>query len=341
ILAMCSTKYENEKQYFTELLSELVEENERFREYCRGQGIELPKPDGEPELSARHRFKRYVADVAESLPEQQGSYSLLIAPDEIADEVAFAESMEYLAELTRSPRVKFVVFDRLDKPMLAGLPQRSKQVRSQRFHLPPEEIERRVKEGLSGGGLSEVERRQYAAMAASFAFAHHRHEEADKLYRDALKLAQQGGSAADQATVQYNLANNLLAQGRFEEAEATYNASAQLCLANQLNPLLAMVLSNMAIALQRQGRIDQALESFQIARRTFAALDNPAGEAYVLDSQAQTLAAAGRGDDAVRSWNEALAKYDAVKNPTMTDVREGGRADILAKLDRFKAAASG
>ena len=78
-------------------------------------------------------------------------------------------------------------------------------------------------------------------MAAAFAFAHHRHAEADPLYRDALKLAQQGGTAAEQATVQYNLANNLLAQGKFEEAEATYNASAQLCLENQLNPLLAMV----------------------------------------------------------------------------------------------------
>jgi len=337
ILAMCATKYENERQFFTELLSELVEENERFREYCRGQGIELPRPDREPELSARHRFKRYVADVAESLPEQQGSYALLIVPDEIADEAAFVQSMEYLAELTRSSRVKYVVFDRLEKPMLAELPQRSKQVRSQRFHLPPEEIERRVKEDLAGGGLGEAERRQYAAMAAAFAFAYHRHDEADKLYRDALKLAQQGGSAADQATVQYNLANNLLAQGRFEEAEATYNASAQLCLANQLNPLLAMVLSNMAIALQRQGRIEQAVESFQVAQRTFAALDNPAGEAYVLDSQAQSLAAAGRGEAALQSWQEALARYDSIRNPALADAREGGRADILAKIERFRA----
>jgi len=337
ILAVCVTKYESETQYFTELLKEVVGQNEQFRDYCKSQGIELPRPDSEPQLSARHRFKRYVADVAEALPEVQGSYVLLLVPDEIGDEQAFAVSMEYLAELTRSTRVKYVVFDRLDSPLLKELPERSKQVRRQRFHLPPDVIEQRVKADLVGGGLSEAERRQYAAMAAAFAFAHHRHAEADPLYRDALKLAQQGGTAAEQATVQYNLANNLLAQGKFEEAEATYNASAQLCLENQLNPLLAMVLSNMAIALQRQGRVDQAIESFQVARRTFAALDNPCGEAYVLDSQAQSLAAAGRGEDALQSWNEALARYDSIRNPAMADAREGGRADILEKIERFRA----
>jgi hypothetical protein len=53
---------------------------------------------------------------------------------------------------------------------------------------------------------------------------------------------------------------------------------------------------------------------------------------------ARTHEAGGKFEEAGTAWREALAVYDSMSSETFAEAREGGRADILAKLERLAAA---
>ena len=113
ILVPARTPYDNTPRYFKELLDEVVRQNEMYREELATLNITLPRPDDRAELTPPHRFKRYVADVADCLPNSIGSYVVVINPDEVRDEPGFKNDMVYLAKQTRSVQVLVVFRSRL------------------------------------------------------------------------------------------------------------------------------------------------------------------------------------------------------------------------------------
>ena len=160
VMLVIDADFEDTDQYFRAALADIQAQNEAFRDSLAEIGVELPTADDSPQLSPRHRFKRYVADVAESLPESVGAYVVILDAAEIRDDQPFKEAMEYLGHLTRGQRAKYLVLDRLANPILHDLPQRTARGVIQTFHLPPEEIEERVKQDLQQGKLNPDQQRQ-------------------------------------------------------------------------------------------------------------------------------------------------------------------------------------
>ena len=98
-----------------------------------------------------------------------------------------------------------------------------------------------------------------------------------------------------------------------------------------------MTYANLGVALHRLGRFDEAFGALRVASNYFRAQGNRPGEAFVCDNLATMHLELGRREDAVRVWRYALGLYDGITNPALADVREGGRADLVAKLKRAGA----
>ena len=98
-----------------------------------------------------------------------------------------------------------------------------------------------------------------------------------------------------------------------------------------------MPYTNLGIALHRLGRFDEAFGALRVASNFFRAQGNRPGEAFVCDNLAAMHLELGRREDARRVWRYALGLYDGITNPALADVRDSGRADIVAKLERAGA----
>ena len=336
VLVVVTSPFHNLDQYFRDLLKELVELNELYREELSQRLVQLPQAVVESkECPPIDCFLRYVSEVADSLPDNFGAFALILDPEVIDDEPGFSQAMERLAKETKSPWAKYLFLDRRRDPILADLPQATNKAANQVFYLSPLQIESKVKADLASGTLSGKEKLQYAAMTGAFAFAHRKYDQAEQIQLEVLKNAEADGEPADVASAHYNLGNTHLANKQFAQAEDNFNRAAAVCLEHGINPLLGMVLVNLGVAVHRLGRIEQSLESFDVARRTFKAMNNVPGEAYVLDCKAAVFALEKRNDEAEATWRSALALYDGITNPDFKEARDGGRRDIVDKLIRF------
>lgn len=329
-------------RYFREVLDEQVGRNEDWRDELKQSGVDLapppPSPDraeeSDPDAMAR-RLAGYVSAVADCLPDQIGSLVLLLDPASVEDEARLAAGVKQLVAETTSDWAKFILLAAKQSRLLEGIEQASDACIAQDFYMDPEDIEERVLSDLAGDRLTPDERRQYTMMAASFAFADKRYDEAERFHLEALRLSGEAEKPVEQANCLYNLGNTYLEQGRFPEAQDRYVQSFKICLEQKCQPLLAMVLTNLGVALHREGRVDEALGSFDAAQATNKALNNPPGEAYVLDCKAKTLALEKRNGEAEEAWIAALELYRGITAPALADVRRAGLTDICDKLERF------
>jgi tetratricopeptide (TPR) repeat protein len=328
--------YDNHPQFFGDLLQELVEQNENHRDELAGLDIELPRPEDVSEDDPAYEvFNRYVSEVADCLPNTVGSYVVVLDPDEIKHAEGFRNAVEFLAENTTSEWVKYVLFDSRTDPILDELHEQCDRVLLQVFHLPPEEIELRVKEDLASGKLDPKETRMYTAMVGAFAFANKDYQQALKVQQDVLQMSRDDDVPAEEAQALYNLGNTYLSDGKLEQAEEALAQAALIASDEKMDALAAMAMTNLAVALQRQGRIDESLQAFDAAHSTFAALNHRPGEIHVLDNKAAALALEGRHEEAEAAWREALALCDSITAPHFQKLRESASQDILAKLKRF------
>jgi tetratricopeptide (TPR) repeat protein len=136
----------------------------------------------------------------------------------------------------------------------------------------------------------------------------------------------------------YNLGNTLIAAERPEEAVEVLAHAADGCCHHELDQLAPLVYTNLGIALHRAGAIDLAYRSLKVARDMFQAQGSLPSEAHVCDCLATIYFERGRRAEAERAWRYAVELYDRITNPALQDVRQGGRADILLKLDRLARA---
>jgi tetratricopeptide (TPR) repeat protein len=209
----------------------------------------------------------------------------------------------------------------------------------QTFHIAPEEIESQAKADLTRDNLDPAERRQYLALLGGFAYARRQYDDAQKHQQEWLDAVGPDGAPSETANACYNLGNTQLARKDYEAAEATYGKALDLALDHNLGALAPMVLTNLGVTLYRQNRLEHALDAFTVARQTCQAQGLRPAEAHVLDCLARTHEAGGKLEEAGAAWNEALAVYDSMTSETFAQVRDGGRADIIEKLERLSAAA--
>lgn len=337
-LMLCSeVPFDNPRQFFEALLRELAEELARWEAPLKAAGFVFqPNTEELKGLPPDKRFVAYGAALADSLPDSFGSVVLILAPDRVADAAGYQRAVEFPAVNTPSPWMKFLVVDERQDPVLAKIDENNPNIWAQTFHIAPEEIESQAKADLARGtGLSPLEQRQYTGLLAGFAFARREYERALQLQQQWLDMLGPDSTPAEAANAHYNLGNTHLARKDHQAAEAAFGKALEIALENQLNALVPMALTNLGVTLYRLGRPQQALESFRIARDTCKAQGLRPTEAHVLDCLAKTYEADNKPDEAERCWRQALAVYDGMTSETYADARQGGRADILEKLDRL------
>jgi tetratricopeptide (TPR) repeat protein len=173
------------------------------------------------------------------------------------------------------------------------------------------------------------------ALAGGFATSNKDIEQAETLLRRQLARAEQQGVPADMALSRYALGNALLAAGQIEDAADAFQQTCETCSMHALHEMSPMAYTNLGIALHRLGQADQAFDALKVANTFFRAQGNRPGEAFTCDNLARIHEEQGQHDKAERVWRYALKLYDGISNPQMQDVREGGRKDILEKLERL------
>ena len=174
-------------------------------------------------------------------------------------------------------------------------------------------------------------------MAAAAAFANKDYPKALALQQGLLNDALAVGTPAEQAMAAYGLGNTLLAAGQAEAAAETFMQACQLCSEHGLNELAPMAYTNLGVSLHRLGAFDQAFAALRVASTFYRAQGNLPGEAFVCDNLALIYQELGRTADAEKVWRYALGRYESITNPAMAEVREAGKADVLAKLERLGA----
>jgi tetratricopeptide (TPR) repeat protein len=295
-------------------------------------GITPNSPAKDPSARGPWPFLLRAEQIADKLPDTCGSLVLLIDPQRVDDAAGFARSIEFLADNVRSRWLKFVVLDERLAPLLADLAAEHQRIGRQTFWCSPQELERRLNDKLA---VQPPDGRRVAAMAAAVASANKDHAKAVALQQGVLDEAVSKGSPAEQAMAAYGLGNTLLAAGQLEGAADGLLQACQLCSEHELNHLAPMAYTNLGIALHRLGEFDHAFAALRVGSTFYRAQGNLPGEAFVCDNLALIYQELGRPEDAARVWTYALGRYDSITNPMMADVREAGRADIVAKLERL------
>jgi tetratricopeptide (TPR) repeat protein len=325
-------------QWFTDLQNALEAEIDREAAALAAEGFDVTCRGKDPDQRGPWPFMVRAEQFADSLPDSVGSLAFLIEPEQVDDAAGFVRSIGFLAEKVRCHWLKFIVLDPRLAPRLTGLASHD-GVELQTFWCSPQELQTRLDAMLAvHGDSASPEARRVRSMAAAAAFANKNYAKALALQQGLLADARAGGTPADQAMAAYGLGNTLLAAGEAEAAAQALVQACQLCSEHGLNELAPMAYTNLGVSLHRLGDFDQAFAALRVGSTFYRAQGNLPGEAFVCDNLALIYQELDRPAEAEKVLRYVLGRYDSITNPAMADVREAGRADVLAKLERLGAA---
>lgn len=335
IMIGADTKFHHDHQYFTDLCAVLEAEQEQHQAALASVGIQpLTFKPGHEQRPPGERFLSLISALAERMPSGVRSVVMILDPAEVTDAEGYLQTISWLTEHAPARRVKFLVIDNALAPRLGRLGELNERAKLQPFNFSPPDIEAQIRADLANPArLSPLERQQYPALLAGFAFANKDYDEALKLHESCL-AAMADKTSLEAANALYNLGNTHLAKGDPAAAGESYASAVELCLDKKLDNLLALVLPNLGIALHRQGKADEAIQSFQLALALCRTQQQRVLEANVLDTMAKVYQAEKKYPDAERCLLEALALYDGITSEFFVDVRKAGREDLLAKLEQ-------
>lgn len=320
--------------YFSQVREELEKELLEYEQEYQQAGVVIPPRKPEKGTFAE-KLARRIDAVTAAFPEESGSMVLILDPGEIPDPAGFAQGLKALVAAAKHDKTKFLLLDVGSAPEIEKLREAGDAFTGQDFQLNPVAIEKQVKADLASGKLSDGEKRQYTAMAGSFAFANRNLDEATKHQTEAVKLAEKNGEPADVAVALYNLGNTHLKAQRLPEAEKTFERAAEMALEADRKSLLGMTLLNLGVTFSRQGRLEDAVQTLDVGRQAFAAESQLPGEIHALDTKAATLFEAKKNPEAEAAWREALLLVLDMKNPNVANLKTSIRDDLFDKLERF------
>ncbi len=331
-MIFCDAPFESDPQYSEQCLQWVVESNEDARQELAEHDVHLPPP---PRQRNQAAFAEYLCATRAALPEGVGGYTVVLAPERVADDQAFAAWVEGVARRTTAPGAKLLVLDASEVARLQGVEDRSQRACRLEINFGAEGVEAKLRKDLAGDQLSPEERGQYLALASAYDAARQSFPEAIAGLQEALPLLAEHGQPAEYANALYSLGTAHIRAKQATEAEAALAQAAQVCLENALSPLLALVLTNLGVALQALDRIEEAVESFNAAVATFEGLGHLPGKALSLDAKAATLAAAEQNAQAEQAWLDALATYDEVTSEQFAAQRQAACKELRSKLKAF------
>ena len=332
----------NPVEWFSELQDSLEAQCTAYAADLTAAGIDAINPAKDPSARGPWPFLLRAEQLADALPDYCGALVFVLDFEQVDDQPGFVRSIEFLADNVRSPWLKFVVLDDRLAPRCADASSSNKRVSSQTFWCSPQELERRLEAMLSiQQFMAAADRRRTLAMAAAVASANKNHAKAIALQQQQLQDAKATGGPIEQALAAYGLGNVQLAAGEAETAVETLLFACQMCSEHHLAELAPMAYTNLGIALHRLGQFEQAFAALRVGSTFYRAQGNLPGEAFVCDNLALIHEELDRPEAAAKVWRYALGRYDSITNPDMADVREAGRADILAKLARIEHPLSG
>lgn len=339
--------FDDYHSFFESVVAVIAAEVARAAADLDDLGLVIPPPpvldpaiDDGPTIWAR-AVARYGSAVAEALGDEAGSLVLLLEPASVSDRRAWGWAIGALAWYGTSDWFKLIVIDDSEEPVVPLDGGVADRVVRTAFAVSPAEIEAQLVADLASGTLTPAESRQYRLLAGAFATSAGRFDEAEGHLRASIEAAGEAQAPLDRANGLYNLGNVYLRTRRFDEAATVLVEAASLGLDEGPSALGAMALTNLAIALHRQSRTSEAHESFAAARDLFRTLGHVPGEAHVLDCTARMRRVEGDEAGARRDWTEADGLYASITASHLSEVREGGRAEIRARLHELDAAAAG
>lgn len=337
VLIPSDAAFRSPRQFFASLMADVLASYEASAEELLEAGVYEPfGPNDLTHDPPEKRVTLYLSALAESLPDHIGSVVVVLAPQEVTNPEGYREALGWLADNTWSQWVKFLVVDDRVDPKAVVPNDPHPLVETQTFYLPPEELERRLRDAVfHDGSLAPNVRRQYTGMLGGFALSRGDFELAATCYEQQAELTQLDKVPAEEAQAHYCLGNVRMQQGDYAAAEESYGRALELSMAQGQPELTGLVLTQLGTALHRQDRGELAAEAFAAARDTAAAADLTPLVALSLDAEAECFRAAGDDREAERCWKEALAIYDRLDGEAVADIRETGRADVLAKLDEL------
>jgi tetratricopeptide (TPR) repeat protein len=325
--------------YFAALLIDLQQNYKANEASLEERGVRFVVPSGHSStLDAAHQFRLYASALADALPDSMGSLVFVLDPEDVRDVESFRKAVEFLASQIASKWLKFIVLDSRVEPRLDGL-ERLDRIGAQTFHMPPDAIEKKLKEQTQQPAAADpLRHRRSLGVLAGFAFSKKDYDEAARLQTEWAALAESGGAPAEAASALYNLGNTLLEKGDLTGAEEQYLKCCRLCLEHAANGVLPLALTNLGVTLFRQNRMAEALDSLRVAHRHFKAQNHKPGEAFVYDTLGKAYHEQGHHDQAENAWLKAFETYDRITSAAFTDLRKSGCDDIRMKLERFYAA---
>jgi hypothetical protein len=149
LLFMHEAPFHSAQAWFAGLNSMLHSEIATWSEDLQAEGVGTTAP-GTRFDRAHKPWEIWIdlsAHLANSLPDHVGSLVFLIEPESVADATLWNQAVRFLADYTRSPRVKYVIFEPRLKPALDDAIEHPR-VGDQLFWLSPCEIEKRAERVL-------------------------------------------------------------------------------------------------------------------------------------------------------------------------------------------------
>ena len=335
LLLGCYDDFDDTVSWFEGLEAALAAHVEEAAGLLAARGIAVADASCDRKITAPWRFLRRAEALADGLPDDAGALAFLLAPDEIKDPGSFIRSIEFLASRANSRWLRFIVLEDRAAPLLADLAAAHLKVTSQTFWLPPDRMARRQEANDGFAALSPNPALPDSRTAAAVAFANKDYARTEALQREQMQQPAEAKAPVQQVIEQYNLGRTLLEAGQAEEAVSVLAGACDMACTHGLNEIMPTVYMNLGMALHRLSDFDQAFKAMQVANRFFRTQGNLPGEAFSYDTLAGIYDELGRHEEAERTWRYALAVYDSITNPDLADVREAGRADIQAKLDRL------
>lgn len=135
--------------WFARLTSMLHTEIAAWRTDLEAAGVRLSVPPARQEGANKpwESWIDWTGQIAGSLPFRAGAMVFLIEPDEIHDASVWNGAIRFLADFTRSDRVKYLILEPRLNPLLDDACEHPR-VGNQLFWMSPAEIEQRAEDVL-------------------------------------------------------------------------------------------------------------------------------------------------------------------------------------------------